>query len=94
MVVTLQINRTGSDGACLAHYLAGGVDLTDTTLYTSLADAICAEIWTLPEGIAQMVEVRYGELSGGTWAVEALAEQAGPMAERLLALENSLDSPE
>ena len=91
MVVVLQIDKAGHEGACQARYLASGVELTDTTLYPSLADAICAEIWTLPEGIAQMVEVRYGELSGGTWAIEALAEQAGPMAERLLALGDTLE---
>ncbi len=91
MVVILQIDRVGNEGACQARYLASGVELTDTTLYTSLADAICAEIWTLPEGIAQMVEVRYGELSGGTWAIEDLAEQAGPMADRLMVLERTLE---
>jgi hypothetical protein len=89
MIVTLQIDQDGA-GSYLARYHAAGVDLTEATLYTSIADAICAEIWTLPEGIAQLVEVRYGDLSGGTWHVEELADQAGPIALRLVDLENAL----
>ena len=88
--VTLDI-RKSSGSSYLAQLREGDEALGSATVYGSLSDAIQAEAWCVPDDRQRVVEVRYAGLSGGSWHADELAQQAGPMSQRLSDLADALN---
>ena len=85
MSITFQITRLAA-GIYSADVLSGQFPVTDPTMHSGIADAILHLAQDIPDGFARFVEVRYGVVSAGTWAIDDLSEQAEAIAGRLASL--------
>lgn len=85
MVLTIQIDRIDS-GLYRAKVLCGGVEVTESSQYISIAEAIREEATAVPDGFAHFADVIYGGASSGTILLALLPERASQVADQLVAI--------
>ena len=85
MVLTLQIDKVES-GLYRAAVLCGGVEVTKSSQYATIEEAIREEATAVPEGFAYFADVIYGGASSGTISLTLLPERASQVADQLVAI--------
>lgn len=85
MVLTLQIDKIES-GLYRAAVLCGSVEVTESSQYASIEEAIREEVAAVPEGFAYFADVIYGGASSGTISLAVLPERASQVADQLVAI--------
>lgn len=85
MVLMLQIDKIES-GLYRAAVLCGGVEVTESSQYTSIEEAIREEATAVPVGFAYFADVIYGGASSGTISPALLPERASQVADQLVAI--------
>lgn len=83
--LTFEIDQIQS-GLYRVGVLSRGVEVTESSHYSSIEEAIREEATSVPEGFAHFAEVVYGGASSGTMPLPTLSENASRIAEQLVAI--------